>query len=72
MEWRNKKEKAKSSADTDLRFPLFVSPPLLYQCGIILTLDGILVIQADGSAQVYMNDYNHQFFELFTELRPLY
>ena len=34
--------------------------------------DGILVIQADGSAQVYMNDYNHQFFELFTELRPLY
>jgi len=34
--------------------------------------DGILVVQADGSAQVYMNDYNHQFFELFTELRPLY
>ena len=33
--------------------------------------DGILVIQADGSAQVYMNDYNHQFFELFTELRPI-
>jgi DNA-directed RNA polymerase subunit RPC12/RpoP len=34
--------------------------------------DGILVIQADGSAQVYMNDYKHEFFELFTDLRPLY
>lgn len=33
--------------------------------------DGILIIQADGSAQVYMNDYNHQFFELFTDLRPI-
>ena len=34
--------------------------------------DGILVIHADGSAQVYMNDYKHEFFELFTDLRPLY
>jgi hypothetical protein len=34
--------------------------------------DGILVIQADGSAQVYMNDYKNEFFELFADLRPLY
>ena len=34
--------------------------------------DGILVIQADGCAQIYMNDYKHEFFELFTDLRPLY
>ena len=33
--------------------------------------DGVLVIRADRSAQVYMSDYNHQFFELFTELRPI-
>jgi hypothetical protein len=34
--------------------------------------DGILVIHADGSAQVYMNDYKNEFFELFIDLRPLY
>jgi len=45
--------------------------PRMVDDGLVNT-DGILVIQADGSAQVYMNDYNHQFFELFTELRPLY
>ena len=34
-------------------------------------VNGILVIQADGSAQLYMNDYNPNFYEIFTELRPI-
>ena len=34
-------------------------------------VNGILVIQADRSAQLYMNDYNPNFYELFTELRPI-
>lgn len=33
--------------------------------------DGILIIQPDGSARVYMNDYNNQYFELFTTLRQI-
>lgn len=44
--------------------------PRMEDNGVIKT-DGILVIQADGSAQVYMNDYKQGFFELFTDLRPL-
>ncbi len=45
--------------------------PQMQDDGSVKT-DGILVIQADGSAQVYMNDYRNEFFELFTDLRPLY
>lgn len=49
--------------------PIFFIPRM-EDNGVIKT-DGILVIQADGSAQVYMNDYKQGFFELFTDLRPL-
>ncbi len=49
--------------------------PIFYvskmECDETTQTDGILVIQADGSAQFYMNDYNPLYFELFTYLRPI-
>ena len=36
-----------------------------------MQIDGILVIQADKTAQVYMNDNGNSHFEIFTELQPI-
>ena len=56
-------------------FNLAIGTPIYYipkmetnENGIV---NGILVIQADRSAQLYMNDYNPNFYEIFTELRPI-
>lgn len=35
-------------------------------------VDGILVLEPNGSANIYMNDIDHRIFEIFTRLRPIY
>lgn len=50
--------------------PIFFIPQMEND-GIIQT-DGILIVLADGNAQLYMNDNSNQHFEIFTELRLIY
>ena len=56
-------------------FNLAIGTPIYYipqmETNANGVVNGILVIQADGSAQLYMNDYNPNFYEIFTELRPI-
>lgn len=44
--------------------------PKMEDNGAIQT-DGILIIHPNGNALVYMNDYNNQYYELFTTLRQI-
>ena len=56
-------------------FNLAIGTPIYYipqmETNANGVVNGILVIQTDGSAQLYMNDYNPNFYEIFTELRPI-